>query len=520
MNTTSVAQTSAGIVADRIELRLAKLHIRPVTAVAVVAALIVLVGDSQALALIPLLGEMATEYRLSPAEATIALAILGIVGAGALPVITRLAERVSLRFFLLLGVALTVVGNLLCAIAPGFTLLLIGRGVLGLCAAAPISLALVREKATDAKSTNRGLALVTGAVGISVAISFLLGGTVLELHGSVHTVFWIMAALAALTLVAAWILVPDYRAESHERVDFVGAALLIVGLTLVAIAISYLGEWGSAAILVLLVGLVVIATWVVVELRVKTPMIDIRRTFRRSTVPVFFLAGLFAAVAIISNLAVTSYAEFAPVPGVPQLDYGYGYIVLMASLFLMPTAFFIFVGGFVVGHIITRIGIKTSLFIAAGLTLVGFTFMALGHSEIWQNAVGMGLWGIAYALGFTTANAAFLHAARDKEASLFSAAASTVTGTVGSLAAPIFTAVLYASAILVPVNGVKTAVPTAASYSNLWWLLAIFGGIMLILTALHKTVKFQGGASSEEEIVVASDSVSGTPTVEVLPDDL
>ncbi|WP_243062216.1 MFS transporter [Humibacter sp. RRB41] len=484
---------------------------------AVVAALIVLVGDSQALALIPLLGVMSEEFHLTASQATVVLAILGIVGAGALPVLTRLAERVSLRRFLLLGVAMTTLGNVLCALAPGFTLLLIGRIVLGLSAAIPISLALVREKSTDAHGTNRGLGLVTAAVGVGVAFSFLLGGTVLQLQGSVHTVFWVMAVLAALTFVVGWILVPDYRVQSRTRIDYLGAALLIVGLTLIAVAISYASEWGSGAVLALVIGFVAMGGWVWWELSVSSPMIDLRRTFRRSAVPAYFAAGLFAAVAIISNLAVTSYAEFTPVPGVPELDYGYGYIVLMASLFLMPTAFFILFGGFFVGRVITRIGIKTSFFIAGALTVVGFTFMALGHSEIWQNAVGMGIWGIAYALGSTTANAAFLHAAKDSEASLFSAAATTVTGTIGSLAAPVFTAVLYATAVVVPVNGAKVSVPTAQSYTNLWWVLAAAGVVMLLMAVLHKTVQYQGG--TEPQTVIAPDATTGAPTAEVLPEE-
>jgi predicted MFS family arabinose efflux permease len=137
--TTSVAQLTG------VDRRLAALHIKPVNAVAIVAAMIVFVGDAQALALIPLANTMAKEYGLTPSETSLVLAILGLVGAGFLPVLTRLAERISLRTFLLFGVALVAVGNAICALAPGFTMLLIGRGIIGFSAAMPIALALVRE---------------------------------------------------------------------------------------------------------------------------------------------------------------------------------------------------------------------------------------------------------------------------------------------------------------------------------------------------------------------------------------
>lgn len=497
MTTTTLAPVSG------VDRRLAALRIKPVNAVAVVAAMIVFVGDAQALALIPLSNTMQKEYALTPAQSSLVLAILGLVGAGFLPVITRLAERISLRTFLLIGVALVTLGNAVCAIAPGFTLLLIGRGVIGFSAAMPIALALVREKTDSEQSTNRALAVVTAAVGISVVFSFLLGGFILSIGGHVSTVFWVMAAVGLLTFIVGLAIVPDYRTQKRQRLDVLGAITLVVGLTIVAVGIGFGDSWGLTGLLVLVAGLIVMGLWVAVELTVKDPMIDLRLTFRRYTVPAYILGGLFAAVAVISNLAVTSYGEFNPKPfeHIPALagplGYGWGLIVLQTSLFLMPTALFIFIGGFTVGRIITRIGVKTTFAIAACCTIAAFTLMALGHSQVWANIVGMGIWGIAYALGSTAANAAVLHAADNTEGAVFSAASATVVATIGSLAAPVFVAILYAFAVTVPIpdgqgGTVPTAIPTVTSYVNTYWALAVAGVLMLIFTLLHKTRKFRG----------------------------
>lgn len=497
-----------------VDRRLAALHIKPVNAVAIVAAMIVFVGDAQALALIPLSTTMQEEYKLTPSQSSLVLAILGLVGAGFLPVITRLAERMSLRTFLLIGVALVAIGNGICALAPGFTVLLIGRGIIGFSAAMPIALALVREKADSEHSTNRALAVVTAAVGISVVFSFLLGGFILKIGGHVNTVFWVMAAVGVLTFIVGLVIVPDYRAQRKQRVDFAGAAALVVGLTLVAIGIAFADTAGVTGLLILVAGLVVMVLWVVIELNVKEPMIDLRRTFHRSTVPAFLLGGLFAAVAVISNLAVTSYGEFNPaafakVPALAEpLGYGWGLIVLQTSLFLMPTAFFILIGGFTVGRIITRIGVKTTFYIASFCTIVAFALMALGHAHIWANVVGMGVWGVAYALGSTAANAAVFHAAGDTEGAHFSAASSTVVATVGGLAAPVFTAILYAFAITVPIPSttggapVPTAIPTVTSYVNVYWALVVGGVVMLILTVMHKNQKFRGGVVPDDDVLL------------------
>ncbi|GAA4163373.1 MFS transporter [Gryllotalpicola daejeonensis] len=492
-----------------VDRRLAALRIKPVNAVAIVAAMIVFVGDAQALALIPLSNTMQKEYNLTPAESSLVLAILGLVGAGFLPVITRLAERVSLRTFLLVGVALVTIGNAACAVAPGFTVLLIGRGIIGFSAAMPIALALVREKADSEHSTNRALAVVTAAVGISVVFSFLLGGFILKIGGHVNTVFWVMAAVGLATFIVGLVIVPDFRTTRRQRLDLAGAITLVVGLTLVAVGIGFVDSAGLRGLLILVAGLVVMLLWVVIELNVKDPMIDLRLTFRRFTVPAFILGGLFGAVAVISNLAVTSYGEFDPKPfaEVPALagplGYGWGLIVLETSLFLMPTAFFILIGGFTVGRIITRIGVKRTFYIASFCTIVAFALMAIGHSHVWVNVVGMGIWGVAYALGSTAANAAVLHAAGDTEGAHFSAASSTLVATIGGLAAPVFTAILYAFAVTVPIpdgkgGTVPTAIPTVSSYVNVYWALAVAGVLMLIFTVLHKNQKFRGGAPIEE----------------------
>jgi MFS family permease len=502
-----------------VDRRLAALRIKPVNAVAIVAAMIVFVGDAQALALIPLSNTMQKEYSLTPAESSLVLAILGLVGAGFLPVLTRLAERISLRTFLLIGVALVAVGNAICAVAPGFTLLLIGRGVIGFSAAMPIALALVREKADSEHNTNRALAVVTAAVGISVVFSFLLGGFILEIGGHVSTVFWVMAAVGLLTFLVGLVIVPDYRTTKRQRLDLIGAITLVIGLTLVAVGIGFGDSWGLTGLLVLVAGFVVMALWVVVELNVKEPMIDLRRTFRRYTVPAYILGGLFAAVAVISNLAVTSYGEFNPKPfaEIPALagplGYGWGLIVLQTSLFLMPTAFFILIGGFTVGRIITKIGVKTTFAIASICTIVAFALMAIGHSQIWANVVGMAIWGIAYALGSTAANAAVLHAAEDTEGAHFSAASATVVATIGSLAAPVFTAILYAFAVSVPIpdgqgGTVPTLIPTVSSYANVYWALAVGGVLMLIFTILHKSRKFHTDRTQLPVAETVSDTIS------------
>lgn len=129
-----------------------------------------------------------------------------------------------MRRLVLASLVISVIGNLLSAVAEGFALFVISRALLGLSAAGLLVYAILRARSTSELRTSRGAAILTVAIGAGIAISYLLRGVIIEADGSVRTVFWITAALSAAALLIAWAILPDANVRSKDPIDWVGAA--------------------------------------------------------------------------------------------------------------------------------------------------------------------------------------------------------------------------------------------------------------------------------------------------------
>jgi MFS family permease len=302
------------------------------TAVAFIGCLIVLVADTQSLSLIPLLPQLEKEYSLSPSQASWALSALTLAGAAWAPTLTRLGDKLGMRRLVLASLVVSVLGNLLSAVAHGFPLFVASRAVLGLSAAVPLIYAILRARSTSAGRTNRGVGVITVAIGIGIAVSYLLSGVIIQAHGSVRTVFWVMTALSVVTLAVAWLVLPDAHTRSAQSVDWGGAIGVSAGLVCIVLAITEgnTWQWSSGQVIGLLIGGVAIfGLWALYESRRPNPLINVRRVFNRTSTPAFIVGGLCGALGIYTNLNEVTYLEMPKIVG-----YGLGLSVLECAYIL------------------------------------------------------------------------------------------------------------------------------------------------------------------------------------------
>ena len=120
-----------------------------------------------------------------------------------------LADRYGRRRILIVGLALFGAASLLCATAPSFAVLLLGRAVqaVGACAGVMLTRAMVRD-VFSGPAAMRAMSLISAAGALAPALSPLAGGQLQLLFG-----WWASFAatgLAALALVAlSWRLLPE-----------------------------------------------------------------------------------------------------------------------------------------------------------------------------------------------------------------------------------------------------------------------------------------------------------------------
>lgn len=168
-----------------------------------------------------LLPQIAHDLGVSTGVAGLMVTTPGVMAAISAPMLIVSAGRMDRRYVFLLLTAVLLIANVLCAIAPGFAVMLTGRALLGaalggfwtLATAAAPRLVQGRDAA---KATATILTGVTCATVIGVPL-----GTFIASFSSWRLAFAATAGLVALALVAQALLVPSLPSASALRLaDF------------------------------------------------------------------------------------------------------------------------------------------------------------------------------------------------------------------------------------------------------------------------------------------------------------
>jgi len=263
---TAVAQTSA---VDETRLR------RVLIAVILTQLLIVIDFFALNLALPP----MAADFGVAPTDLQFVISGYMIaIGALMIPA-GRIADIVGRRRVTVIGVAIFGLASAICGAAPNEQVVVIFRIVEGAGAAMCFPVSTVYAFAA-----------------IGQALGPLVGGLLSQVNW--RWVFFVnvpVAAVAAVLLETA--IRHDTRDEAAGRhIDWLGAVLVSAGLVLATVAIDNADEWGwgSGRTLGFLgTGVALLVIFVVVELRIANPLVDLR-LFRRRAYAVIVATGTVA----------------------------------------------------------------------------------------------------------------------------------------------------------------------------------------------------------------------------------
>ena len=482
-----------------VDRRLQAAGVEVETAVALMGCLIILGADAQGLSLIPLVSSLEKTYSLSPGQASWILSAPGVVAAGCIPTFSRLGDRFGMRALVLASLVIAFFANLVCALAPSFPLLVAGRAVLGMSAALPLIYAILRARGSSERRTTRGVALITLASGVGVAVAYLLSGFIIQANGGVRDVLWALTILSAITVLAAWWLLPDTPARSADPIDWAGAALVSVGLVGVVLAITEGSTWGwsSAPVLVSLIGgLAVLGLWVLLEMRRRYPLVNVRRVCNRVALPSFIVVAVTGTMAGYTNLAQSTYVQLPTVTG-----YGLGLTVLQSAYVLCAIAAGEIVGGTIAGGIISRHGPRRVMVIGCAVIAANFAVLAASHNGVWHFAVWDFVWGFAFVFVYSAANAAFLADATPPEAAMYVSANTVVSSAAAGIGPALFTAILTSR--FIP----HTPIPDPVVFTHMWVYAAVASVVIGAFALLIRRPRYVPAAGP-----AGADQASGTPT--------
>ncbi|HEX9068316.1 MAG TPA: DHA2 family efflux MFS transporter permease subunit [Ktedonobacterales bacterium] len=304
--------------------------------------------------------------------------------AAVIPIAGYLSDRIGTKTVFITALALFTIGSALCVVAPTKEALIAFRVAQGIGGGAlfPIGFAIIFRAFPPAQ---RGAASAFG--GVAVLLAPVLGPTIggyLTTTFDWRAIFLINVPIGIVALTLAALVLPSHVAEqaamgtssaspAGKGFDAVGLVLAMAGFTALSYGVSQAGShgWGDSSVIhFALLGSVLLAALVVVELVVSNPVLDVR-LFRNYT---FSMANLlnWALGALIFGSLFMLPLFFENVQGRTPL---------VAGAILVSQGLGAAVANFAAGALYNRVGPRI-------IVTIGFVLMAIATLGLRQLDVG------------------------------------------------------------------------------------------------------------------------------------
>jgi EmrB/QacA subfamily drug resistance transporter len=369
----------------------------------------------------------ATTDQLQWISAAYTLALSGfMIPAGVL------ADRLGRRRMLLVALFLFGASSVAASQTTTADELIWMRVVMGIAGAFifPISLAILP---TIFSERERPRAIAIGGAGMFLGLPLgpLVAGWLLT-HYDWGSIFLINGPVVLLALLGARIFIPESRDSHAPRLDVIGAALVVVGVTGLVYGIieqPALGWTNSTVLLCLVTGAVLVAGFTMWELRVRSPLVDLR-LFLNPRFAWSVVVGMVMGFALLGVLFVFT----------PFLQIVQGNDAQATGIRLLPL-----IGGIVLGAVgsdwlVARLGDRVMLVLgllicAAGMALLSLVRANSGYSLM---AVALPVIGVGNAFAMFTSLNVILGILPEEQ----TGAGSALTRTLQQLAASFGVAIL------------------------------------------------------------------------------
>jgi EmrB/QacA subfamily drug resistance transporter len=331
---------------------------------------------------------IAAGLRAGFAEQQWVLSIYALVLASLLLLGGALGDRYGRRRLFLLGIGIFGLGSLTCALAPSALLLIVGRVVQGIGAAAlfPAGLALIAaEFAGPARA--RAIGIWGASVAGAIALGPLLGGALVELAGW-RAEFWFAVLLVVPSAAVGMRHLRESRDAGAHSMDWLGTALLTGALSLLIVVVqrgNAIG-WTSPTSIAMAAGaLLLFAGFVGTEFRVAQPLIA----------PVLMRDPTFVGATLVA--LVFAAAGFAPLVYISLfLLQVAGAGPTLAGALIAPFALTSLVVSLLAARVAGRVGVRATL--AAGLALcgagLGLMLIVTPDGAAWRLLPGLVVFGV------------------------------------------------------------------------------------------------------------------------------
>lgn len=244
-----------------------------------------------------------------------------------------LMEHFSSKKLYLVSVSLFFIGCAAAAFSSNVYMLLLARVIQALGAGILLPLPQVvafRLYAPEERGAIMGIVGLT--TGFAPAFGPTFAGWVADTFGW-RTIFYIMCTLAAFGIILALIKLPDEKIHSEGKLDIMSVVLSTIGFCGLLTGVSNQGNYGftsQATIIPLSVGIVCVAMFAVRQLKLTSPLLELRifrnRNFSFGTILLIFAYGSMLSVSTLLPIYIQNLRNYSATIS--------GLVMLPGALFL------------------------------------------------------------------------------------------------------------------------------------------------------------------------------------------
>lgn len=293
--------------------------------------------------------------------------IYGFMVAGFLVTMGTLGDRIGRRRLLMIGGVAFGAASTLAAFSVSAPMLVIARAIMGVAGAtlAPSTLALISNMFRDRRQFTRAISIWVSCFMGGAALGPVVSGALLE-HFWWGSVFLIAVPVLIVMLIAAPLLLPEYRDSAAGRLDLTSVALSLLAILPIIYGVKELARNGAQLVPLasLVVGLAFAVVFVRRQKRLSSPLLDIRlfgnRSIGTTLVILMFSGSTQSGVMFLVTLYLQMVAKQPP---------------LAAGLWMMPSSLAM-VAGSLIAPALARM-LRPGLVVAVSLAVAAVGYLLL-----------------------------------------------------------------------------------------------------------------------------------------------
>jgi MFS family permease len=437
-----------------------------------------LVVSLQQTLVLPLLPRLMRELDASVSAVTWVFTATLLVGAVATPLLSRFGDMYGKKKMIMVAMVALVGGSIVCALSSSLGVLIAGRALQGVSAALiPLAIGTIRD-AFPRERVMSAIGIVSATMGVGGTVGMLVTGVVAQHSESYRPIFWIGAAAGVVGLALVGAFTPRVGTRTGGRPDVLGAFALAAWLVCLLLAISEGGSWGwgsGRTVGLFAAAAVLCAVWVLVELRVREPLVRMGllvgpRSLTANLASLLLGFAMFGGFTLISNFVQTPE---------DQVGYGLSGSVLDVGLYLLPSTFAMLLFSMLAGRFERHLGTAYTLAIGSVLVAASFVYLAVSNSHVYEVLIYSGVMGAGIGIGYAALGTlAVQHVPMDQSG--IASGINTLVRTVGGSISGAVTASLLTSRVI---EG--TDVPRLDGYTLSFAVVAVGGAVAAAIALVH-----------------------------------